>query len=296
MLRKPLTTTVMIAALLVGLLAMHGWASESDQELEQKVEQLSKTVGKLEEMVKDLSFQLQQAQSVNNVVKELSFDLKKAQSDIKDLESVSQQVDEIKPQIASINSTIQGMGVSFKEKLKTVQGRVFDLETTVQGLDARVKSVEGKVRKLLGLQKHVNDLQDQVGSLQERLNKLAEAPTGPKGAMKLTERIEGLRLQLSSQVSKLSDRVKALEDRVAGLPVDELQQGVQQNRERITSLEGSTAGASEVNALQARVSQLEEQVGQQVQSVKSQSDTNTIVAALGLIAGLAALATSFGFF
>lgn len=295
MIRKSLIV-VMALFFLAGMLTATTSADEDYGDLAKKVEALSKDVDKLESMVKDFSFQLQQAQSTSSIIKELSFELKKLESSVRDLEGVGEQVEGNRSRIVSLEGTIQGVAASTGEKIKVLQGRVFDLETTVDALDARLQSVEGKVRELLDLKKQVMKLQDQVDRLQGRMDKLAEMPAGPEATAKLIDRIEGLRMQLSAQISDLSDRISALEKTVSSLPIEELQSRIDRNSSRISALEAGTVTPEDVDVLRARIAQLEQQLKGEVEGVKSQTNTNMVIATLGLLAGLAALATAFGLF
>ncbi len=271
---------VAIAILFSGLLASQAWAAEYS-DLEKKIEELSKEIQKLEGMVKDLSFQVQQTQAIASVVKEFSFELKKAESSLRELQGINKKVtEEIQPRLLTLEGTIQGVAASFKEKHDSLQGRVFDLETSVQGLDARLKSVEGKVRELLDLDSHVQQLEKRLSALEQQVGKtVGMPPDAAKFMMKIQE---------------LSDRLQTLEQTIATLPIADLSDQISKNRARLSSLEISKANTEEVEALQARIMQLEQQLQAEVEEVKTQTSMNTALAGLGLAAALVALASIFG--
>lgn len=288
---------IVCAVLLVAAPAM---AEDDSPSLEEKVKALSKSVDNLEDMVKDLSYQLEQAQSTNSVVKEVSYEIKQLEGEMKDLQNVQSKVEKLPPQIASLESKIDGVAASSNEKIKVLQGRVYELETTVDGLDSRLQTVEGKVRELLSLEKQVTKLSDNVDSLSQRVAQLADQPNGPQATAKLTDRIESIRMELSGQTSELSERISRVENEISNLPISSMQANIEDNRSRIDSLESTvsaqTVSPDKVQQLQSRIMELEEQMQAQMAETQSQSNTTMAIATAGLIAGLAALAASFGLF
>jgi len=273
-----------LAVLLCGLWTANGWAADYD-ELEKKVEELAQALHNLEGMVKDLTFQVQQTQAIANIVKEFSFELKQTESAVRDLQALGKKVEELQPRLLTLEGTIQGVAASFNEKFSVFQGRVFDLETTVQGLDARLKSVEGKVRQLLALEEQLQQLEKRVQGLEKRLAQKMP-PDGP------IARLEALRMELSKRIQELADRLQALEGKVEAL--GGLSDQVDQNRRRITSLEVTKADAEEIDALQTRIAQLEHRLQVEAKGIKSQVNMNLALASLGLVAGLVSLAVLLG--
>ena len=261
---------VVLAILFTSALAAQVWAADYD-ELEKKIEELSQSVDKLEGMVKDLSFQVQQSQALSNIVKEVSFQLKQTESAVHDLTGIGKKVEEeIQPHILTLEGTIQGMASSFKERFDVFQGRVFDLETTVQGLDARMKSVEGKIRELLDLEMQVKQLDKRITSLEQNAGKMPMDPA---------------KMDL---IKELKDHVQTLESTTADLAAQ-----IDKSRSRITSLETSKADTEEVEALQAKVTDLEQQLQMQLEEVKSQTSLVTALAGLGLVVAIVAVASVF---
>jgi len=295
MLKKSLVViTIMISSLVV-----FGAPSLADDhsDLEEKVQYLSDHVYSLEDTVKELSFQIQQTQSMNTIIKELSYQLKEAESGIRDLEGVYKKVDNLYPQILNLEGTVQGLAASFGEKFSVLQGRVFDLETSVQGLDARMKSVEGNVRELLKLQSKVEKLDDRVVALEEFKDYLSNLPSGsPEDMAKLMNAIETMRVETQGEISMINDRVAAIEANVGALPVDEMQEQITRSRNRIASLEVSKADAGEVDALNAEIARLENELVTEIENAKLADQQNMILASLGLAVGAVALASAFGVF
>lgn len=61
-------------------LAVPAWAQQSDKdELAEKVFKLEQGFKRMEQMLKDLSFQVQQVGGLGDIVKEISFELKQAE-------------------------------------------------------------------------------------------------------------------------------------------------------------------------------------------------------------------------
>jgi chromosome segregation ATPase len=257
-----------MAILFSGLLAASTWAGSDYKELEEKIEELSQAFQKLEGLVKDLTFQVQQMEALSAIVKEFSFELKKTESTVRDLVALEKKVEELQPRLLTLEGTIQGMAASFGQRFSVFQGRVFDLETTVQGLDARLKAVEGKVRQLLALEAQLKKLEERVKALEQQL---AQRPPDAKRAAALSERLQAL----EETVGSLSDQIG-------------------RNRSRIASLEMTKADTEELDTLRAQVMELERQLLVEVEGVKSQANTNLVIASLGLVAGLVALAGAFG--
>lgn len=292
---------VLATILLAGLLAWPAGAAEYS-DLEKKVEDLTQSVNQLEGLVKDLAFQLQQTQAVTGIVKEVSYEVKKLESNVKDLQNINEKFDKLQPRILTIEGTIQGLAASMNEKFSVFQGRVFDLETSVQGLDARLKSVEAKIRELFSLEDKIQDVGKRVSEIEAKMAKMPQAmpPSGP-GPGK--EQLEALRKDLEAEIYDLEGEVEELQNEVKALPFDKLaaQIGdlsgqVDRNGGRIASLEMGKADTEEIDALNAKIAQLEQQMQSQIEQVRTQSNTNMILAGMGIAVGLAALASLFGLF
>ncbi len=288
-------TTILLSSLLVAPV----WAAEYS-DLEKKIEELSQSVNQLEGLVKDLAFEIQQTRAVTSIVKEVSFEIKKLESNVKDLQNVNKKVDQLQPRILTIEGTIQGLAASMKEKFSVFQGRVFDLETSMQGLDARLKSVESKIREFFSLEDKIKAVGKRVAEIEAKLAKMPPAmPLADPGK----EQLEALRMELLGEIYRLGDRLQALQNEVAALPFDklsaqigDLSSQIDRNRSRITSLEVNKADMEEIDALNAKMARLEQQLQSQIEQVRSQSNTNMILAGMGIAIGLAALASVFGIF
>ncbi|GEM_PF-1149411 len=305
---------VLTAIFLTGMLLLPVRAGTAeDVELAKKVEELASNVQELEGLVKDLAFQLQQTQAISSIVKEVSFELKKLESSVRDLQMMDEKVEALQPRLLTLEGTIQGLAASTNEKFSMFQGRVFDLETSVQGLDARLQTVEGKIRELFALEDRVQATEQRLRELEARVAQLAQMPgrapqkkDGKEGERLLAEvqrRIDALRMELAGQLYDLSAEVEALRAGLAALPLDELQGQIEElatqmdrNRSRITSLEVEKAEAEEIDALRARIAQMEQQLQERIEEAQAKAQTNMILAGLGIAVGLTALASIFGVF
>lgn len=295
---------VLTALALTGVLIVPVGATADYTDLEKKVEELTADVQELEGLVKDLAFQVQQTQAISSIVKEVSFELKKLESSVRDLQAMDEKVEALQPRILTIEGTIQGLAASTNEKFGMFQGRVFDLETSVQGLDARLKTVEGKIRQLFVLEDEVQNLEKRLTALESRVDQLAQMPGRlPPDGPRVQKQIEALRMELLSQIYDLSEQIEGLKAELATLPLDELRAQmedltgqVERNRSRITTLEVEKAAGEEIDALRAKVIQMEQQLRAQIEEAQAKSQTNMILAGLGIAVGLAALASIFGVF
>lgn len=294
---------VLTAIFLTGVLIVPVGATADYTDLEKKVEELTADVQELEGLVKDLAFQVQQTQAVSAIVKEVSFELKKLESSVKDLQAMDEKVDALQPRILTIEGTIQGLAASTNEKLGALQGRVFDLETSVQGLDARLSTVEGKVRELFALEDRVQKLEEGLKELYAKVEQLAKMPGRPKDGAAIQKQLESLRMELMGQVYDLSEQLEAVKAEIAALPIAQLSAQIEdltgqvgRNRSRITSLEVEKAGVEEIDALRAKMAQMEQEFQAQLQEAQAKSQTNMILAGLGIAVGLTALASIFGVF
>ena len=296
--------TVLTAIVLTGALIVPVGASADYTDLEKKVEQLTANVQELEGLVKDLAFQVQQTQAVSSIVKEVSFELKKLESSVRDLQAMNEKVEALQPRILTLEGSIQGLAASTNEKFSMFQGRVFDLETSVQGLDARLKTVEGKIRELFALEDRVKNAEKRLMELEGKVEQLAQMPgRAPKDGAAIQKKIEDLRMELMGQIYDLSEQIENLKAEMAALPVgklrsriEDLTAQVERNRSRITTLEVEKANVEEIDALRAKMAQMEQQFQAQIEEVNAKAQTNMILAGLGIAVGLAALASIFGVF
>lgn len=239
------------------------WAGES--ELEKKVKELEGAVKKLEGMVKELSFRVQQGEALGEIVKEMSFQFKKSESDLRELQGFGKKLtDEVIPKLLTLESTVAGMAQSFQQKLDIQSARIFELETTVDGINARLRSAEGKLFKLQELQEDVKVLQSRVKELEAAIQLPPELRKPGELAMKLQE--------LSERIAGLSSRVE-------------------QQAKKIGSVElGTQLNADAIGQLTDDVKKLRKDLA----SVQQQATTNLAVATVGVLAGLVAIAISLG--
>jgi len=196
-------------------------AAEEDYDVKKKLVELEAAISKLEAMVKDLNFQVEQMKGLESIVKELSFELKQGESQIRDLFNLEKKVNqELQPRLLSLEGTVGGMAASFREKLDGLSARLFELETTVDGLASRVKVSEERLREFQG---RINALEQAAGmldpakaqELQARLGKLEELVLGlakkvhASEAALMTKAEASEVVQLQTQVEKLQREMEA---------------------------------------------------------------------------------------
>lgn len=214
--------SILLALILFSSLSPGGaWAAGEDYDVKKKLVELEAAMAKLEAMVKDLNFQVEQMKGLESIVKELSFELKQSESQIRDLFNLEKKVNqELQPRLLSLESTVGGMAASFREKLDGLSARLFELETTVDGLASRVKVSEERLREFQG---RINALEQAAGmldpakaqELQGRLGKLEELVLGlakkvhASEAALMTKAEASEAAQLQAQVEKLQREMDA---------------------------------------------------------------------------------------
>jgi chromosome segregation ATPase len=283
------TAIVVLALIFASIFPLSVLADDSSNndyqtQLEQKLAALADQLKSLQAMVKDLSFQVQQGQALQDVVKELSYELKQNESAVHDLQGISDKVNnELAPGLISIRSTIAGMAESFGSTIKAVQGRVFDLETSVEGLDARLKALEGQVRQLV-------QLEGKVGELDQRLTAVESGVRMPSAnANKILDQLKTMQASLDD----LSGKLQGLDVKTNGIStsVANLSDMVKQDEAHLATLDTSKANVEDVQTLQTQVKDLQTNL----EETKARFAANLTIAALGLLAGLIALAKAFHF-
>ncbi len=255
--------SVLLVVTIVGAFGLVAPGGESD--LEKKVKELESAVKNLEGLVKELSFKVQQAEALGEIVKEMGFQFKRAESDLRELKGFGKRLtEEVIPKILTLESTVAGMAQSFQQKLDIQSARIFELETTVDGIDARLKSAEGKLFALQQLQEDLMKLRSKVEDIEAALKLPAEL-------RKPTE-IERVLKELSERISGLSSKVE-------------------QQAKKLAAVEGATqANAEAVLQLSEDVKKLRKELD----SARQQATTNLAVATVGVLAGLVAIAISLG--
>lgn len=257
------------------MIAMPVWAQQSEQEeLAEKVFKLEQGFKRIEQMLKDISFQVQKAEGLGDIVKEVSFELKQAESMLRDLQNVEKKLSgEIQPKIANLETSIAGLAQGTKEKFDLLSSRIFQSEGMIDQLNVRLKGMEDRVRQLL-------DLNDRVMSLQERvdtLEKQIKMPVDPQAATELTMKI-----------NELKDRLKALGDVVSGL-----------TNKVIRTEEGVAALQMRADEQTAQIQKLQEEsagLKKRLAAAESQLQTNMMIGALGVAVGALAALKAFGVF
>lgn len=256
-------------------LAVPAWAQQSDKdELAEKVFKLEQGFKRMEQMLKDLSFQVQQAGGLGDIVKEISFELKQAESMLRDLQGLEKKISgEIQPKIANLETSIAGLAQGTKEKFDLLSSRIFQSEGMIDQLNVRLKGMEDRVRQVLSLNDQVMALQERVSTLEKQI----KLPIDPQKADELTVKIAELREQvkgLGNVVSGLTNKVLKTEEGVAALQ---------------TQLEEQ---AAQVQKMQEESAALKKRLA----AAENQLQTNMMIGALGVAIGALAALKAFGVF
>lgn len=255
-------------------LAVPAWAQADKDELAEKVFKLEQGFKRMEQMLKDLSFQVQQAGGLGDIVKEISFELKQAESMLRDLQGLEKKLSgEIQPKIANLETSIAGLAQGTKEKFDLLSSRIFQSEGMIDQLNVRLKGMEDRVRQVLSLNDQVMALQERVSTLEKQI----KMPIDPQKADELTAKIAELREQvkgLGNVVSGLTNKVLKSEEGVAALQ---------------TQLEEQ---AAQLQKMQEESAALKKRLA----AAENQMQTNMMIGALGVAIGALAALKAFGVF
>jgi len=251
--------SVLLAATFLWAFALVALGGESDTE--KKIKELESAVKNLEGLVKELSFRVQQSEALGEIVKEMGFQFKKAESDLRELQGFGKKLtEEVIPKMLTLESSVAGMAQSFQQKLDVQSARIFELETTVDGIGARLKSAEGKLLAIQELQEDLKELKSKVEEIETALKLPPELRKPGEMEMVLKE--------LSARISKVEQQVKKMD-----------------------LIEGATqANADAIGQLSDDVKKLRKELA----SVQQQATTNMAVATVGVLAGLVAIAIGLG--
>jgi chromosome segregation ATPase len=264
---------IVLLAVMVAL-AVPAWAQSDKDELAEKVFKLEQGFKRMEQMLKDLSFQVQQAGGLGNIVKEISFELKQAESMLRDLQGLEKKISgEIQPKIANLETSIAGLAQGTKEKFDLLSSRIFQSEGMIDQLNVRLKTMEDRVRQVLSLNDQVMALQERVSTLEKQI----KMPIDPQKADELTAKIAELREQLKglgNVVSGLTNKVLKSEEGIAALQAQLEEQ------------------AAQVQKMQEESAALKKRLA----AAESQMQTNMMIGALGVAIGALAALKAFGVF
>ena len=295
MLKKAAILTLAITLASLTPLVVLAANDNNYQTLQQQVSALSDQLNTLQGIVKDLSFQVQQGQALEDVVKEISFELKQNESAVHDLKGLGDKINkQLAPGLISLRGTVAGMADSFGAKIKATQGRLFDLETTVQGQGARLKVLEGQVRQLVQLGGKLHELEQRLS----RVEGGVRLPSANAGQLMvqfnpLQSQTSDLNSTLTVQIQSLTGKLQGFDVGLNGLKTSltGLSSRVDQNGSQISSLQMDKANATDLQALSEQVKALKTNL----EETKARFSANLTIAAVGLLAGLLALAKAFAF-
>lgn len=282
--------------------AFQGLAASSDDggdyyDLKIKVTELEKQLNSVGDLLKDLTFNVQENKALSEIVKELSFQLKKSESDIHSITSLQDRIErDVIPQMISIQSTVASLGASLSEKVKALGIRVYDTESSIQQLSARVKANEDRLRALDGIDDAVRSINERVYAIEKALDKGAIVHAGGTPDSDLSDKVNTLYMQVQS-LKGVKDQVDSVAARVNGY--DGTIQSISDNLSGLSySLDGLRTRLAAAEAAQidfVTVEKLEEvqsemtKLNDELQKARSASNTNFLVAILGVLAGIGAL-------
>ena len=263
-----------VLLVVLAAVAVPAWAQSDKDELAEKVFKIEQGFKRMEQMLKDLSFQVQQVGGLGDIVKEISFELKRAESMLRDLQGLEKKLSgEIQPKIANLETSIAGLAQGTKEKFDLLSSRIFQSEGMIDQLNVRLKTMEDRVRQVLSLNEQVMALQERVSALEKQI----KMPIDPQKADELTQKIAELREQLKglgNVVSGLTNKVLKTEEGIAAL-----QSQLEEQAAQLQKMQEESA------ALKKRLA-----------AAESQMQTNMMIGALGVAIGALAALKAFGVF
>jgi len=265
-------------------------------DLKIKVTQLEKQLDSMGDLLKDLTFNVQENQALSEIVKELSFQLKKSESDIHSITSLQDRIErDVIPQMISIQSTVASLGASLSEKVKALGIRVYDTESSIQQLSARVKANEDRLRALDGIEDAVRGINERVYAIEKALDKGAIVSAGASDS-DLADKVNALYMQVQA-LKSMKDQVDSLTANVSGYgsQIQSVADGLSGVEFSLDGLRTRLAVAEAAQVDFVTVEKLEEvqsemtKLSDELQKARSASNTNFLVAILGVLAGIGAL-------
>jgi len=262
-------------------------AAKAEEDVEKKVAELEAKVKGLENLLKTLSLQLQEATeafktemvnvgprlfAIEKLSKDLSFDLKKNESRLMTLEETVGKLAELVPKVASLQENVKELAGRVKntelglsklaeavDKLGGLQNLVVGLHQTVGGLQSRLEADEKKMADLQA------SMQSSVAELTARLEK-AEMGIGKLGStVDPLKDIPSVLMALQNNVGGLTNRIERAEVRVSRVvditeQLSGLQPVVAKLQERVEEIE-KRIGVAPDTELAKKVQKLQEALG-----------------------------------
>ncbi|MCS7197391.1 MAG: hypothetical protein NZ930_01685 [Candidatus Bipolaricaulota bacterium] len=277
-----------VTFLLVAMLLAVGatGSAQDDKSVKDKVAQLEKQLKELEAVVKSLSIELQKLTqagtgeienirprlfAVEQLAKDLSFDLKKLSGRISTVEGMVEKLAELPQQVADLRYSVGEIASRTKanelaisqlrdqlEKLAGMQALVINLQGTVGALSNRVETIEkglaaltDQVGKLQALVPLVNGLQDTTANLSVRVGRIEETLVKHSQQLEQLSSVPGVVVTIQSSVGELASRISSLEGNFA-----RLQDIVTRLQEMVSKLSGR------LDAAEARDEETAKKLGQ----------------------------------
>jgi hypothetical protein len=314
---KKALSILLVLALAIVAPAFQSFASEEDlYDLKAKILELEESLYKVGEMVKDLTFNVQENQALAEIVKEMSFQFKKSEGELHSISSLQDRIErDVIPQMISIQSTVASLGASMNEKVKALGIRVYEAESSVQQISARVKSNEDRLRYLDGIEHEVRSINERLYGVEKSLEMGAPGPVMEQQSEGINEETANALTDLDSRVNSLSFTMKSLKDAFALIEshvvllethafddeaefaalseaMSALQFSIDSARSRIGGIEAmlpTYAAQEDVTEMQSQIDVL----SVELQKVRNSANTNFVVGVLGVLAGIGALALVF---
>jgi len=314
---KKAFSIVLMLAMVFAVPAYQAFAAEDDYEdmdvydLKVKIIQLEENLYNVGEMVKDLTFNVQENQALAEIVKEMSFQFKKSQGDLHSIVSLQDRIErDVIPQMISIQSTVASVSASLNEKIKALGIRVYDTESSIQQLSARLKSNEDRLRDLDGIDDYVRSLNERLYSVEKKLEMGAPGPDdmGNNDGGTVSDEVIEMIAELDGKVGMLSVKLQGLqgtqdsvdvmigqlfdvEAQVAAIgdSIGNVEFSLSGLNSRLGSLEATQttfATFDELGEVQSQVDSL----NAELQKARSASSTNFLIGILALLSGVGALA------
>ena len=196
------------------------------------------------------------------------------------------------------------LGANLNEKVKALGIRVYETESSIQQVSARVRANEDRLRALDGIEHAVRGINERLYAAEKALQMGAPGPMDSGKASAVAEAIaalEGNVNKLSMKVSalgNLGDRTDAIAAVVSDLElnvnklVDQVaaaQFSLDGLRTRMAAAEAAQSGFATWDELGEVQSQVDTLTGE-LAKARNAANTNFLIAVLGVLAGVGALA------
>ncbi len=253
----------LVSILCAALFFSSALAEESSQDpkaLENKVERIEDSLANLKDMVKELSFEVDETRNFQSVLKEVSYETKYNQSEIKGLLKFKKMVtDQMQPKLLALENTVSELS----KTMNTYQKKVLDLESTVDNLSVEISNNKSSLTKL-------------------------------------SQELKVLKANFEGFNHDFKQEIKRLEAEIEEAPLKSMQvvwAKIDELKKQISDLELNKADKQEIqDSLSQFEKKLDQELGQfqsSLEETQKQAETTYMLSIGGLLAGVAALALYF---